>query len=320
MDSFSKPFTLNEFELFITPSVGISLFPNDGDDAGTLVKYADSAMYHAKQEGKNTYKFFQKSYMKKSVERLVLASDLRKAIENDEFLLYYQPKFSCKTEKVNGFEALIRWNHPKSGMISPNLFIPIAEETGMIVHIDQWVLYQACLQIKEWKDQGYKPVKIAVNLSMLQFQQKNLLNIVRSILKETGIDPSYLEIELTERVIMDDPEMALKNIQRLKSIGVQISMDDFGVHYSSLSYLKLLPLDRLKIDRSFLQDLLTSKDDQIIVKAMIQLAHNLELTVVAEGVETLEQYYFLKSLQCDEVQGFYFDKPLPASQIINYIS
>lgn len=320
MNSFSKPFTLNEFELFITPSVGISLFPNDGDDGETLVKYADSAMYHAKQEGKNTYKFFQKSYMKKSIERLVLASDLRKAIENDEFLLYYQPKLSCKTEKVNGFEALIRWDHPKHGMISPNLFIPMAEETGMIVHIDQWVLYQACLQIKEWQTQGLKPLKIAVNLSMLQFQQKNLLKVIRSFVKETGIDPSYLEIELTERVIMDDPEMALKNIKKLKSIGVQISMDDFGVHYSSLSYLKLLPLDRLKIDRSFLQDLLTNKDDQTIVKAMIQLAHNLELSVVAEGVETIEQYYFLKSLDCDEVQGFYFDKPLPASKIIKYIS
>lgn len=320
MDSFSKPFTLHELELYSTPSVGISLYPNDGDDGETLVKYADSAMYHAKQEGKNTYKFFQKSYMKKSIERLILASDLRKAIENNELLLYYQPKFSCKTEKVNGFEALIRWEHPKQGMVSPNCFIPLAEETGMILHIDQWVLYQACLQLKEWQAQGFKPVKIAVNLSMLQFQQKNFLNIVRSILKETGIDPSYLEIELTERVIMDDPEVALKNIKRLKALGVQISMDDFGIHYSSLSYLKLLPLDRLKIDRSFLQDLLTSKDDQTIVKAMIQLAHNLDLTVVAEGVETIEQYNFLKANHCDEVQGYYFDKPLPATNIIKYIS
>jgi len=205
-------------------------------------------------------------------------------------------------------------------MISPNVFIPIAEDTGMIVHIDRWVLYQACLQVKEWQINGYKPVKIGVNLSMLQFQQKNLLKIMKTILKETGIDPSYLEIELTERVIMDNPDAALTNIKKLKSLGIQISMDDFGSHYSSLNYLKLLSLDRLKIDQSFIHDVLIDKDDQSIVKAMIQLAHNLELKVVAEGVEDMEQYQFLKSNQCDEVQGFYFDRPLPAEKIIKYIS
>ncbi|HHY72165.1 MAG TPA: EAL domain-containing protein [Bacillus bacterium] len=318
--SFSKPFILNEFELFITPSIGISIYPNDGEDGESLVKFADSAMYYAKQDGKNTYKFYQKDYMQKSTERLMLTNDLRKAIENNEFLLYYQPKISCNTGELDGVEALIRWRHPKKGMISPDFFISLAEETGLIVHIDQWVMRQACLQIKEWQEKGYKPVKIAVNLSMLQFQQKNLVKIIKSILQETGIHPSNLEIELTERVIMNNPDVALPNIKKLKSLGIQISMDDFGTHYSSLNYLKLLSLNSLKIDQSFIRDLLIDKHDQSIVKAMIQLAHNLDLKVVAEGVETKEQFQFLKSQQCDYVQGFYFDQPLPPAKILKYIS
>ncbi|HHY72402.1 MAG TPA: EAL domain-containing protein [Bacillus bacterium] len=320
IENFSKPFFINEHELFVTASIGISFYPDDGDNLESLVKYADLAMYNAKQEGKNTFKFYQKDFMKKSLERLMLTNDLRKAIKNNEFSLYYQPQFSCKTGELNGLEALIRWNHPKKGLIPPNSFIPLAEETGMIIQIDQWVLSQACQQIKKWQEKGYKQTKVSVNLSMQLFQHKDLFAMIKAILAETKIDPSLLEIELTERVLMDDPDAALANIKKLKSIGIQISMDDFGVHYSSLSYLKLLSLNRLKIDKSFIDDLSTDKDDQSIVKAMIQLAHNLDLAVVAEGVETKDQYKFLKSHRCDEVQGFYFDQPLPVSKILKYIS
>ncbi|NSL52698.1 putative bifunctional diguanylate cyclase/phosphodiesterase [Calidifontibacillus erzurumensis] len=317
--SFSNPFALHEFEFFVTPSIGISLFPHDGNDAESLVKNADSAMYHAKQEGMNNYKFYKKKFMKKSVDRLILANDLRRAIQKNEFHLCYQPQFSCKTGELIGMEALIRWHHPKNGIISPNLFIPIAEETRMIIHIDQWVLKQVCKQIKDWIDIGFHPPKISVNLAMPLFQHKNLTSIIESILSETGIDPSYLVIELTERIVMDNPDVALENIKRLKAIGLKISMDDFGVHYSSLNYLKLLSPDYLKIDRTFIKNVLMDQDDQAIVKAVIQLAHHMGLTVIAEGVETEEQYQFLKDYECDGVQGFYFDHPLPSKEAVKYI-
>lgn len=318
-DSFSKPFLLGDYDLYITPSMGISVYPDNGMDAETLVKHADTAMYQAKQHGKNTFKFFSSEFDDESFERLMLASDLRKAIDRTEFILHYQPQFSLHTGELVGFEALIRWNHPKKGMIPPGSFIPLAEETGMIIPIDQWVLREACLQNVKWQQQGYKPVRISVNLSMLQFQRQNVFELIQSILKDTGLDPHYLEIELTESIIMDNPEITSKNIQQLKTIGVQISLDDFGTHYSSLSYLKRLSLDRLKIDQSFMRDLADNKDDQIIVQTMIQLAHNLNLRVVAEGAEHQEHLEFLKNHRCDEVQGYYYSKPVPAMEAVKWI-
>ncbi|WP_163971666.1 putative bifunctional diguanylate cyclase/phosphodiesterase [Oceanobacillus halotolerans] len=319
MSQFEQSFCVNNYELYITPSIGVSIFPDDGKDKETLVKHADSAMYEAKQNGKNTYVFYQKHIDQESFEKLMLASDLRSAIKNEEFILYYQPQLCLETKEIIGFEVLIRWNHPVKGMVSPGTFIPLAEETGMITQIDQWVLRNACLQCKKWQDQGYNPVKIAVNLSMLQFQQKFLIETVQDALTSAGLDPYYLELEVTESVIMENTERTLFNIKKLNSIGVKVSLDDFGKHYSSLSYLKKLSLDRLKIDRSFIRDMLTDHDDQIIVKAIINLAHNLNLTVVAEGVEQKEQLLFLESHNCNEIQGFYLSKPLPAQKANNYI-
>ncbi|SHG29771.1 sensor domain-containing protein [Ornithinibacillus halophilus] len=311
LKAFEQPFEIEGYNLYITPSIGISMYPDHGDDADTLLKHADAAMYKAKHTKNEAFHFYRPVDSKESFEKLMLANDLRQAIKNNEFTLYYQPQSSLKTNKITGVEALIRWNHPQKGMISPGVFIPIAEETGLIQEIDQWVLYQACLQHKHWLDKGFPPIKIAVNLSMTQFQKKNLFEIVSKTLSKTGVSPKYIELELTESVIMENPELTLSNIKKLNSIGIQLSLDDFGTHYSSLLYLKKLPLNRLKIDKSFVLDLLNDSDDRVIIQAMINLAHNLNMTVIAEGVENQQQLSFLQKNHCDEIQGFYLSKPIP---------
>ncbi|MFC0302580.1 EAL domain-containing protein [Virgibacillus soli] len=319
MEIFEAPFQLDNYELYITASIGIVLFPQDGPDDETLLRNVETTMYQAKRNGRNTFMFYDKAYNHHAKEKLLLASDIRNAITHNEFELYYQPQICLVTNQVIGLEALLRWNHPEKGMISPGTFIPIAEETGLIQNIDKWVLLHACLQQKQWQELGYLPIKVSVNLSMIQFQQPDLFDVIQSTLKQTGIAGQYLEIELTESVMMNNPKLTLNNIEKLNSIGVEVSLDDFGTHYSSLSYLKKLSPNRLKIDQSFIRDMLHDTDGQVIVQAMINLAHNLNLKVIAEGVENKEQVKFLHSQRCDEVQGYYFSKPLPVEKINTFI-
>lgn len=312
LKAVAKPFVIESREIFITPSIGISLYPFDGKDIETLMKKADIAMYHAKDYGKNNYKFFD-SFLD-TVKQLELETHLRKALDQNELILYYQPKINLNTDRIVGVEALIRWNHPKLGLITPAQFIPLAEETGLIVPIGEWALRTACIQQKAWLNQGLPPMIMSVNLSLRQFFQSDIIKTISKILFETNIDPQYLELEITESMTMD-VEIAIKVLHQLKNLGVNISIDDFGTGYSSLSYLKNLPIHRLKIDQSFIRDMSIDYKDKSIVASIISMAHNLRLKVTAEGVETEEQSSFLKEQGCDEAQGYYFEKPLPPNEL-----
>lgn len=312
-EALNLPFTLDGNELFITTSIGISLCPDDGTDASTLMKNAGAAIYRAKQQGGGNYQFYTADMNAKALKRLELENSLRRALERKEFEVYYQPQVDINTGQVAGMEALVRWRHPELGIISPAEFIPLAEDTGLIVPIGEWVLRTACAQIKSWQDEGVARLRVAVNLSARQFQQQNLADMVIEILNETSLDPQHLELELTESSIMENAESAVETLRQFKNKGVRISIDDFGTGYSSLGYLKRLPIDILKIDRSFVRDVNTDSDDGALVMAIITLAHNLRLKVIAEGVETEEQLRFLHLLRCDEWQGFLFSKPLPAA-------
>ncbi len=310
IDTLAKPMNLSGQEVFVTASIGISVYPNDGRDAHELVKNADAAMYRAKELGKNNYQFFKSDMNARAFERLTLENSLRRALERDEFELHYQPQVDIGSGQVVGAEALIRWRHPEMGLISPDRFIPIAEETGMILPIGEWVLRTACVQNKAWQEAGYPPLHVAVNLSGRQFKQKNLLRMVEQVLSETALDAEYVELEITESVFMDQAAEAIATIGDMRKLGLRLSIDDFGTGYSSLSYLKRFPIDTLKIDRSFVHDITTDQDDAAIVKAVIALAHSLKLMVIAEGVETAEQLDFLREHGCDEIQGYYFSRPL----------
>jgi diguanylate cyclase len=309
------PFQLAGLDVHVSPSVGISLCPDDGDDSETLLQHADAAMYHAKKKGRNTFQFFAPAMNAFARERLELESGLRTALAQREFELHYQPKVDVATGRIESAEALIRWRHPKRGLIPPGGFIPLAEETGFIVQLGEWVLYEACRQARAWQDEGVH-LRMAVNLSARQFRQDSLIETVRGALTAARLEPRYLELELTESAVMQDAESSVQIMRRLSDAGLRISVDDFGTGYSSLSYLRRLPLDKLKIDRSFIREIVTSRDDAEIVRAIVTLAHSLHLKVIAEGVETAEQLTFLRALGCDQYQGFYCSPPLPPAQFI----
>jgi diguanylate cyclase (GGDEF)-like protein/PAS domain S-box-containing protein len=305
-----KPIELMGQECRVTASVGISLFPGDGSDEQTLMKNADSAMYHAKEEGKNNFQFYSSEISSQTLERLTLESNLRRALERQEFSLAYQAKVDLKSGRITGVEALLRWHNAELGSVSPAKFIPVAEETGLIVHIGRWVMKTACLQNVAWQQQGLPPINMAVNLSVRQFADEGLLDDVTAILQETGMDPKLLELEITEGMIVHNVERAIKLLTAIKQLGVRLAIDDFGTGYSSLGQLKNFPIDTLKVDRSFIRDLATDSEDKAITSAIIAMGKTLSLTVVAEGVETAEQQNFLREQACDEMQGYYFSKPV----------
>ena len=309
---FQPPFSFNGQELFVTASVGISLYPHDGDNVQTLLQHTGVALYRAKEQGGNNYQFYRADMNEQALERLGLENSLRQALERDEFVVCYQPQINTETSQLVGMEALVRWQHPELGLIPPMEFISLAEETGLIESIGEWVLRTACAQNKAWQDAGFAPLQVSVNFSPRQFRQPGLVEQVKRALDDSGLEPHYLEMELTESSIMKDPEMTISTLQQLKETGIGVSIDDFGTGYSSLSYLKRFPIDILKIDISFVRHSTTNPQDAAIVTAIVTLAHSLNLKVIAEGVETEEQFSFLRSLGCDGIQGYLFGKPLPA--------
>lgn len=316
---FNRAIYLDKQEFFVTASVGISLFPENGVNGEELMKNADTAMYYAKNRGRNTFKIYSPEMNAKYNEHLMLEVELRKAIKNNELHLAYQPKVDIRTGAMVGMEALIRWNHPTLGYISPAKFIPIAEETGIIVALGEWVLHTACLQNKKWMDEGFQPLCVSVNVSALQFQRANFIQTVKRVIQSTGIDPSHVELEITENSIMDNTEECIETLGKLREIGVSISIDDFGTGYSSLSYLKRFPINTLKIDQSFVRDVMADPDDVAIVKAVINLAHNLNLKVIAEGVETQAVFDFLREQECDQLQGYFISRPLPSDEFREFL-
>jgi diguanylate cyclase (GGDEF)-like protein/PAS domain S-box-containing protein len=314
MDAIAAPVSVEGHNFFLTCSLGIAKYPADGEDPELLIKHADIAMYRAKQSGRNNFQFYTSAMNEQALERLQIESNLRRALERGEFVLHYQPKVEVATGRVSGMEALIRWSHPELGMVPPGRFIGLAEETGLIVQIGAWVTRTACAQNKAWQDAGLPPVRVSVNLSARQFAQKNLVQSIADVLRDTGLEARYLEIELTESLVMTDVEHAIDMLQQLKLLGVKLSIDDFGTGYSSLAYLKRFPIDVLKIDQSFVRDIAVDFNDAAITVSIISLGHNLKLKVIAEGVETEEQLAYLRHHGCDEVQGYLFSRPLPAAE------
>lgn len=312
VQSLAQPHHIDEHELHITTSIGISLFPSDGRDADTLIKNADTAMYHAKKRGRDNYQFFKSDMNIRVVERQSIESDLRRAIDREEFVLHYQPKVNLKSGEIIGAEALIRWMHPSKGMIFPESFIAIAEDCGLIIPIGRLVLRQACRQAKEWVDAGISVVTIAVNISALEFRHQHFIQHVREVLQETGLEPQLLQLELTESVLMRNVESSTTILQALKEMGIQLAVDDFGTGYSSLSYLNQFPIDVLKIDQSFVRDISANKSNGVIVSAVISMGASLKQKVIAEGIETQEQLAFLKAQDCSEGQGYFFGWPVPS--------
>jgi diguanylate cyclase (GGDEF)-like protein/PAS domain S-box-containing protein len=309
-----KPMLLVGQECRVTASIGIAMFPSDGADEQTLMKNADSAMYFAKEEGKNNFQFYSTEINSHSLERLTLETNLRRAMEHEEFTLNYQAKLDLKSGAITGVEALLRWQNAELGSVSPAKFIPVAEETGLIVHIGRWVLKTACEQNVAWQRQGLPPISMAVNLSVRQFADESLLDDIASILQETGMAPGLLELEITEGMLIHNIDRAIKLLTAIKQLGVRLAIDDFGTGYSSLGQLKNFPIDTLKVDRSFIRDLATDSEDKAITSAIIAMGKTLSLTVVAEGVETIEQQAFLREQACDEMQGYYFSKPIAAAE------
>ena len=320
LTAFKAPFLIQEHELFTSCSIGIALFPNDGETSDILIKNADAAMHIAKERGKDRFQLYSSSIANNSFERLVLENSLRRALERNEFRLFYQPLVDLRVGKTIGAEALIRWQHPDLGFIPPMEFIPIAEETGLIHPIGEWVLKAACAQKKLWDQQGLKNFRVSVNLSARQFHYANLVDMVGDTIRKSGIDARDLDLELTESTIMDRLEETTLTLRRLKNMGVRIAIDDFGTGYSSLMYLKTFPIDTIKIDRSFVKDVTTDSDDRAITQAIVSMAHSLKLEVVAEGVETKEQLELLRSQSCDIIQGYLFSKPVPPEDIAPFLS
>jgi len=312
--ALSAAHTIAQHDLHVNVSIGISIFPDDGQDAETLIKCADTAMYHAKENGRNNYQFFKPDMNVRAVERQSLEAHLRRALERREFVLHYQSKTNLETGAISGAEALIRWLHPERGLLPPAQFVPIAEDCGIIVPIGRWVLREACRQARGWQAAGLPPVPVAVNISALEFRHKDFLAGVRAILAETELEPCYLELEVTESVLMQDVESTGVVLKALKSMGVLLAIDDFGTGYSSLNYLRQFPIDALKIDQSFVRDSTTDTDDAAIVTAVIGLGRSLRQRVIAEGVETREQLAFLKSQSCDEGQGYHFGRPVTGAE------
>jgi len=299
--------------------MGISVYPEDGENVDNLIKNADTALYHAKGGGKNNFQFYSKSMNEAALESLTMETNLRRALERHEFLLYYQPKMDFLTGQINGMEALIRWKQSDGNMISPAKFIPFAETSGLIVPIGAFVLRTACLQNKLWQEADLKQISVAVNLSGRQFGQKDFVKDIFTALEDADLNPRYLELEITETTIMKNPERAVRNLKELKESGIQISIDDFGTGYSSLNYLRRLPLDTLKIDMSFIRNVVTDPNDAVIVKTIIAMAHNLNLKVIAEGVENEQQVAFLREHGCDTMQGYFLSPPVPAEDLPKFI-
>lgn len=315
---FNKPFIVNGQEIIITPSIGIAVFPQDGKNFDELLRSADIAMYNAKEQGGNQFQYYSASLGEKSAARLQLESDLHRAIENKEFFLCYQPQLDLTTQKLISAEALIRWRHPEKGILLPINFIPLAEETGLIIPIGEWVLREACKQNKQWQELGFPKIRVAVNIATKQLKQLNLADLIETILLETGLEPQYLELEITENVILTGSE-ANNIFAQLKKLGVHFALDDFGSGYTILNHLKIFPIDRIKIDQSYINNINVNQADEVIIQAIINLAKNLHLDVIAEGVESKEQLEFLQSHHCNEVQGYYFCEPLVAQDFEQFL-
>lgn len=310
----SEPVYIDGHEIYSTCSIGIAVYPMDGDDSHTLLKHADLAMYQAKELDRNNFQFFSRDMNIKVLERMMLENSMRKALDRDEFFLVYQPQVDARTGKITGMEALLRWQHPDLGLLAPDKFIYLAEDNGFIISLGEWVLRTACRQNKIWQDQGLPAVRVAVNLSAKQFGQYRLDEVIASTLLDTGLDPRWLELEITESTIMKDAEKNTAILQRFKEMGISLAIDDFGTGYSSLSYLKLFPLTRLKIDRAFVRDITTNPDDAAIARIIIDIASTLKLSVIAEGVETRAQMQFLSFNNCVEMQGYLFSRPVRAEE------
>ncbi len=314
---FESPFDLLGQEVYVSASIGVALFPNDADNADDLVKHAGAAMYHVKEHGRNAYRFYTGDLDASAFEHLVLENSLRRALEREEFVLFYQPQLDLHSGRVIGVEALIRWQHPDLGMVSPAQFIPLLEETGLILSVGNWVLHTACRQAQSWAEAGYGGIRMAVNLSPRQIDQSSLVETVADALESSRLDPKLLDLEITESSLMGDVEQSVRMLAELQQMEVSISIDDFGTGYSSLSYLTRFPIDTLKIDRSFVKDVTEDPDDATLARAIITMGHSLKLKVLAEGVESPEQLEFLRQHGCDEVQGFLFSKPLPAEEVVS---
>jgi len=308
------PFEVGGRQVYCTASIGIAVHPGDGTTATTLIQNADIAMYRAKKSGRNTFQFFLPEMHHRAVRRLEIETALRCALEREEFLVHYQPKVDLRTSRIVGFEALLRWRHPQFGVLSPAEFVPILEDTNLIAPVGEWVLREACAQVARWAAMGLAPRPVAVNISARQFRGRNLDRVVTRVVEEAGIDPALLELELTESLLMEDPEETVRTLRALKDFGVRLSVDDFGTGYSSLASLRRFPIDALKIDRAFVSDATTNADDAKIATAIINLGHSLGLRVVAEGVETEDQLEFLRAQGCDEMQGYCFSSPVPARE------
>ncbi|MBT3093981.1 MAG: EAL domain-containing protein [Candidatus Thiodiazotropha endolucinida] len=317
IDLFSRPMIIGEHELVVTTSIGITLYPNDGDDPDKLIRHADRAMYEAKQQGRNTYRFFTQALTEGALERLMMENDLRRAVARNELILHYQPIVNLETRQLQGIEALVRWQHPEQGLIAPGLFIELAEEIGIIGEIGQWVLRAACSQLARWDRDGFKVPRISVNLSVQQIDREGLITMVSEELNSSGLSPERLELEVTESMLIRNPELSRTVLSELRTLGVKFAIDDFGTGYSSLAYLKLLPLDHLKIDQSFVRDIGKDANDEAIVRAIIGMSKSLGLESVAEGVEEAHQARFLQQAGSDLAQGYLYSRPLPADEIFS---
>ena len=320
IEAFAVPFKLDSDELFVTCSMGIALYPEDGNDAGTLLRNADAAMYDAKQHGRNGYSYYLKEMNARARERLTLEGRLRHAIEHEHFELHYQPQIDLRNNQLIGLEALVRWADPENGLISPAEFIPLAEETGLIIPLGEWILRRACAQMQAWRNTPLDGMRVAVNLSLRQVKDKSFVRVVADTLSAHGLDASQLELELTESVLMEDSDGSSDILANLKALGVSLSIDDFGTGYSSLSYLKRFAINSLKIDRSFVSDIESDPNDQAIVTAIIAMAHTLNLKVIAEGVETRAQALLLRQFGCDQIQGYWVSRPLPSTEMLRLAS
>jgi predicted signal transduction protein with EAL and GGDEF domain len=316
LDALSALLPVDGQELHVSASLGIALYPHDGEDAETLIRNADTALYRAKERSRGSSQFYTFDMNATAFERLVLETQLRRALERDELVLYYQPQVRLDSGAVVGVEALVRWQHPELGLISPAEFIPLAEETGLILQIGRWVLSTACAQLRAWQEQGFPDLRVAVNLSGRQFQQADLVRTIADVLELSRLEPSDLELELTESSIMQDAEATVAKCEALDRLGIRLSVDDFGTGYSSLAYLKRFPIKALKIDQSFIQDITTDPNDAAIAQAIVALAETLKLRVIAEGVETEAQLALLRRYHCDEMQGYLFSRPLPPDELL----
>jgi predicted signal transduction protein with EAL and GGDEF domain len=314
LDTIKQPFNLEGHQLHISSSIGIALYPQNGEDAETLLRNADAALYRVKQQGRNNYQFYTAAMNSQASELLVLENELHHALHRGEFVVHYQPQVNTTTGEITGMEALVRWQHPKFGLVTPAKFIPLAEETGLIVPIGEWVLKTACAQNKAWQDAGLPPLRVAVNLSARQFQQPFLLNVVSQTLQQTGLAPKFLELEITETIAMQDVDLTRTILTKLYQMGINLSIDDFGTGYSSLGYLKQFPLHSLKIDKSFVRDVATDPQNAGIINAIMTLGRGFNLRVIAEGVETEAEKDWLRSFQCEEMQGYLSSPPLPAPE------